>query len=1037
MAEDFLPPIVATLVADIAPYVAGLTEAQVRMGAFVASQTTAMAGMGSAMQAEAAKASRSLAGMGVTAERTDAQVTTSSAGVARAMREVSNSAAVTGAKWNAEMAQMEAATAKLTANLEAQALKAEASIKGLGNAMTGTTAKADAGFLSKLGVSSKALVGVGVAAGVAAYETTKMAGDFEQATTKLVTSAGESADAINSVRQGMLAMAGEVGVSATKLGQDIYPIESAGYHAAAGLGMLKAAEQGAKAEGAEGVKVADALSSAMRDYYPHAQSAADVTRLSADVMSKFIGATSTGKLTFDQLAGSMHNILPTASTYQIKMEDVLGVLASMTVHGISAEQATENINHAIQKLASGGTDAMKGAMATIGVSALDVQQHLGDRGLAGTLQYLSEKVRNWMPPGSDKVILDLTTAVQHSSPAVQELAQKFLTGEITMAGYAKAAKGLDPISAKQAVQFATLAGNYHKLGDQQLSGAQVLQTYGGMMQKVTGDMTTLKVALMTTGENTDYTNESIKTIAASTADAQGNVKGWSEVQHSFNQKLAEAKAGLGALAIAIGTALLPALKPLIGALGDAARWLSEHKLAAEILAGVIGVGLVVALGAATAAMISFTIATLSNPITWIVIGIAWAIAVIIAWGIAWYNLITHWSTVQKYISGAWTAFINWGRGIWQDFAKFFESLWHSIAGFFTGIWSGVTGFLSGVWNDIAGTTVAAWNAIAGLLYGVWMRIVNATRPIWEPIVAIIKDIFSIIHSVVTIIVGLTEIALIATWKGIVAAAKFIWTPIAEFFTWLWRVVSDAFTSAWNAVSGWLADKWRSIVDFARPIWNGIVEAVSGPLRWTRDVIVGIWDDVAGFTGRAWNRTVDAVGRGVGGVLDWAGGLAGKVLDAIGDLGGVLWNAGVKLIAGLLDGIEHQFRAVKDFVSGIADWVSAHKGPLDKDATLLTPHGNAVMAGFLSGLKAGSGPVRTFLDTFTAGISTGANTTVGVSGFTGRIPAAVGSGGSGPVIVNNHVHVNVEGSVHSVASLRKEVQDAVLQHKYRNSSNGLG
>ena len=60
------------------------------------------------------------------------------------------------------------------------------------------------------------------------------------------------------------------------------------------MAISKAAEEGAKAENASGVDVAKALTSAMRDYYPTVSKASDVTKVSADVMSKFIATTSAG-----------------------------------------------------------------------------------------------------------------------------------------------------------------------------------------------------------------------------------------------------------------------------------------------------------------------------------------------------------------------------------------------------------------------------------------------------------------------------------------------------------------------------------------------------------------------------------------------------------------------------------------------------------------------------------------------------------------------------------------------------------------------
>lgn len=63
----------------------------------------------------------------------------------------------------------------------------------------------------------------------------------------------------------------------------------------------------------------------------------------------------------------------------------------------------------------------------------------------------------------------------------------------------------------------------------------------------------------------------------------------------------------------------------------------------------------------------------------------------------------------------------------------------------------------------------------------------------------------------------------------------------------------------------------------------------------------------------------------------------------------LYSNGDSLMGGFLSGLKDKYSAVQSFVSGIAGWIEAHKGPISYDAKLLIPAGNAMMNGLNSGL----------------------------------------------------------------------------------------
>lgn len=143
--------------------------------------------------------------------------------------------------------------------------------------------------------------------------------------------------------------------------------------------------------------------------------------------------------------------------------------------------------------------------------------------------------------------------------------------------------------------------------------------------------------------------------------------------------------------------------------------------------------------------------------------------------------------------------------------------------------------------------------------------------------------------------------------------------------------------------------------------------------------------VAGAVGQMLSAGLEFVGGLLSGatqkgaeVVKWFAGLPGRILSALGDLGGLLVDAGRSVIDGFLSGLKGAWDGVTGFVGGIADWIASHKGPIEYDRRLLVPHGRAIMAGLGDGLE------RAF----------GSDVVPLVSGLGGRLADAMATGSPG-------------------------------------------
>jgi TP901 family phage tail tape measure protein len=261
--------------------------------------------------------------------------------------------------------------------------------KGFGKLLAGAL-NGESGNWSKLGVKIGKDVAVGMlAAGAAA---TALAMNFQDATTKLITGAGETEKNIEGVRKGILNMAGAVGTMPAELAKGMYLIESAGYHGAAGLDVLKAAAMGAKVGGAQMETVANALTTAMTDYNIPASRANAVT-------SALVATVAAGKMHMEDLGLSLGMVMPKAAALGVSFQDVSGALATMTGAGMSARRASMNLSNTILALGAPSKQASD-ALKFIGLSAQGVKNDLGTKGLAATLAEIEDHVGNKFPKGS-------------------------------------------------------------------------------------------------------------------------------------------------------------------------------------------------------------------------------------------------------------------------------------------------------------------------------------------------------------------------------------------------------------------------------------------------------------------------------------------------------------------------------------------------------------------------------------------------------------------------------------------------------------
>jgi TP901 family phage tail tape measure protein len=506
--------------------------------------------------------------------------------------------------------------------------------------------------LSDLGGATLLTLGGGFIA--VGGESLKMAANFQESMTQLVTGAGESEAGLKVVSQGILDMAGQVGESTSQLAQGMYMIESAGYHGAAGLNVLKASAEGAKVGNADLQTVADGVTTLLTDYKIPASEAATVT-------SKLVETVASGKTKMQDLAGALAQVAPAASAAHVDMNQLLGAMATMTAAGTPAADAATQLKQTILQLSNPSAKA-KTEMQSLGLNANDVSQNLGKRGLTGTFDLLTQAIAahtsggtvliqqmqkaaaagsGWqtelarMTPvqqaqidtlaGQGQAMEQYKLEMASLTPAQRSLVTAMENGATGTKTFKAAWEQLAPAQQQQIsqlaggakafaeynAQVAALPAAYKKV----LAGATaskegykdltttiaalppVEQTQIGALADMVGGTKSMQAALELTGSSASTFRANVGTISKASADSKGNVQGWSTAQKDLNVQLDQAKGTAEKLGIEFGTKLIPVVEHLMNDTIATIGWFEKHKDAAYALAAVIGGALSVAVGA--------------------------------------------------------------------------------------------------------------------------------------------------------------------------------------------------------------------------------------------------------------------------------------------------------------------------------------------------------------------------------------------------------------------------------------------------------
>jgi TP901 family phage tail tape measure protein len=404
-------------------------------------------------------------------------------------------------------------------------------------------------------------------------------------------------------------------------------------------------------------------------------------------------------------------------------------------------------------------------------------------------------------------------------------------------------------------------------------------------------------------------------------------------------RIEQLKGSIETLAISIGELLLPFIDRLAKMLTRLANWFTSlSKPAQQNIITIIGIAgavlilvgivskIIAIIRVFQTVWIALNASFVATPIGAIITAIVLLIAV-------FYLLWTRSSAFRNFFIGIWGAIWSFLKtiGAWfaGPFANFFVGIWNKVWPVFKAIGDAAVA----VWNFIVGGVKFYWgiiqailNFFAPLFSAVFGLIVSVVKTAWAIISAIftvasviwqatIGTALRVLWSIISTIIGY----IVAYWKwgwgNLVAVIMAVWGFIGPYVMIAIRTIQIMISQVLSVISAIWSAVWGVIKAVASAVWGFIVGVIRNAVNVISSIINGIKavvDKVRAF----FNQLKAAASGGVGSLISFVSGIPGRIIGALGNVAKMLYNSGVRIIQGLIDGIKNMAGRVADAVKGV-------------------------------------------------------------------------------------------------------------------------
>lgn len=211
----------------------------------------------------------------------------------------------------------------------------------------------------------------------AATAGAKLNSDFTVGLAKVSTLVDTTVVDMNKMRSELIQLSNETGVSVTELTEGTYQAISASVDASKAVDFMRVSALGAKAGFTDMTTATDALTTIINAYGME-------TERASDMMDRLIITQNLGKTTVDEIGKSIGQVIPTAASAGMSIDELLASVASLTASGTQTSAAMTGMKAALSNIIKPTSDAAKVAQS-LGLEF--TQAHLAQVGWA---QFLDE-----------------------------------------------------------------------------------------------------------------------------------------------------------------------------------------------------------------------------------------------------------------------------------------------------------------------------------------------------------------------------------------------------------------------------------------------------------------------------------------------------------------------------------------------------------------------------------------------------------------------------------------------------------------------